>query len=58
MGCGPNFCNMVRTLLGNANARVCVNGDLTQAFNLTRSIRKGCPLVPLLYAIEVMNGLN
>ena len=42
---------MVKTLLGNATARVNVNRDLTEAFKLSRSIRQGCPLAPLLYAI-------
>ena len=51
MGSGENFCIMVKTLLGNATARVNVNGDLTKAFKLSRSIRQGCPLAPLLYAI-------
>ena len=51
MGCGENFCIMVKTLLGNATARVNVNGDLTEAFKLSRSIRQGCPLAPLLYTI-------
>ena len=51
MGCGENFCTMVKTLLGNATARVNVNGDLTEAFKLSRSIRQGCPLAPLLYSI-------
>ena len=38
MGCGDTFCSMVKTLLGNASARVNVNGELTEAFKITRSI--------------------
>ena len=30
-----------------------VNGDLTNKFWLLRSIRQGCPLAPLLYAVVV-----
>ena len=51
MGCGVKFCSMVKTLLGNALERVSVNGNLSPAFRLSRSIRQGCPLAPLLYAV-------
>ena len=51
MGCGVKFCVIVKTLLGNASARVSVNGNLSSAFCLSRSIRQGCPLDPLLYAM-------
>ena len=57
MGCGENFCIMVKTLLGNATVRVNVNGELTESFKLSRSIRQGCPLAPLLYAIAA-DGLT
>ena len=51
MGCGKEFCIVVKTLLGNATAHVNVNGELTESFKLSRSIKQGCPLAPLLYAI-------
>ena len=57
MGCGENFCIMVKTLLGSAIARVNVNKDLIKAFKLSHSIKQGCPLAPLLYAIT-SNGLT
>ena len=57
MGLGPNFIHMVKTLFGNAKAKIIRNGELTQALTLTRSIRQGCPLAPLLYAIAA-DGLN
>ena len=57
MGLGPNFTNMVKTLFGNAKAKVICNGELTEAITLTKSIRQGCPLAPLLYAIAA-DGLN
>ena len=34
MGCEEEFCIMVETLLGNAIARVDVNGELTYSFKL------------------------
>ncbi|MCO5576231.1 hypothetical protein L7F22_030040 [Adiantum nelumboides] len=57
MGCGEKFCSMVKTLLGNASAKVNVNGTLSESFQLSRSIRQGCPLAPLLYAVAA-DGLN
>ena len=57
MGCGVKFCYMVKTLLGNALARVCINGNLSNSFWISRAIRQGCPLAPLLYAIAA-DGLN
>ena len=57
MGLGPKFIHMVKTLFGNAKAKVICNGELTKAISLTRSIRQGCPLAPLLYAIAA-DGLN
>ncbi|MCO5572277.1 hypothetical protein L7F22_026030 [Adiantum nelumboides] len=41
MGCGEKFCSMVKTLLGNASAKVNVNGILSESFRLSRSIRRG-----------------
>ena len=51
MGCGAKFCSMVKTLLGNALARVSINGNLSNSFWLSRSIRQGCTLAPLLYVV-------
>lgn len=57
MGLGPQFIIMVKILFGNARAKIIVNGELTEAFSLSKSIRQGCPLAPLLYAIAA-DGLN
>ena len=57
MGCGKEFCIMVKTLLGNAATRVNVNGELIEAFKLSHSIKQSCPLAPLLYAIAA-DGLT
>ena len=51
MGCWVKFFSMVRSLLGNVLARVSVNGNLSNSFWLSRSIRQGYPRAPLLYAI-------
>lgn len=51
MGFGPLFSGMVKTLFQNAAATIQVNGYNTEEFQLSRSIRQGCPLAPLLFAL-------
>ncbi|MCO5590485.1 hypothetical protein L7F22_044455 [Adiantum nelumboides] len=51
MGFGELFTGMVKTLFQNASATIQVNGYITESFQLARSIRQGCPLAPLLFAI-------
>lgn len=49
MGYDDNaFCTMVKTLLGNAMARVNGNGKLNNSFRLTQSMEKGCFLASIL----------
>lgn len=38
-------------LYSNVTAELLVNGKLTEAFPVTRGIRQGCPLSPLLFAL-------
>ena len=57
MGLRDNFIRYVQTLFGNSRTRVAVNGQLTPTFDIHRSIRQGCPLAPLLYAIA-SDGLS
>ncbi|MCO5550845.1 hypothetical protein L7F22_004338 [Adiantum nelumboides] len=51
MGFGSLFLGMVKTLFQNASASVHINGYISDSFQLVRSIRQGCPLAPLLFAI-------
>lgn len=51
VGFGPSFRSMISMLFSNASANVLVNGAPRGSFNLRRSIRQGCPIAPLLYAI-------
>ena len=56
-GLGPKMISYVKTLFGNALAKIIVNGDLTKTFPFKNSMRQGCPLAPVCYAIAVA-GLN
>ena len=51
MGFGQIFRGWVKGLLKNAVARVQVNGEVSGPFPITRSVRQGCPLAPLLFAL-------
>lgn len=51
MGFGSIFRGWVKGLFRNAEARVQVNGEMSAAFEITRSVRQGCPLAPLLFAL-------
>jgi len=50
MGLPQGFIAMFRALYQGASARVRVNGHLSAPFELTRGVRQGCPVSPLLYA--------
>lgn len=56
-GFAQKFIAQILTLFGNARARISINGALSPALNLKRSIRQGCPLAPLVYAIAI-DGLS
>lgn len=52
-GFGERLVGWVRRVYKGARSCVKVNGVLTDRFGLGRSIRQGCPLSALLYAISV-----
>lgn len=51
MNFGPQFCSWVRLLYTALSSRVLVNGVLSEAFPVTRGVRQGCPLSPLLFVL-------
>jgi hypothetical protein len=53
MGIGPSFLSMVRQLYNDIYSQVLVNGFLTVAFKISRSVRQGCGLSPLLFNIAI-----
>ena len=57
MGFGPSFRNWIGLLYTDVHSPVSVNGFLTEFFPVTRGVRQGCPLSPLLYVL-VMESLS
>ena len=51
MGFGPSFVNWVSLPYTNVQSTVKVNGYLSPFFFLSRGVRQGCPLSPLLYVL-------
>ena len=51
MGFGANFLQWISTFYTNVQSTVQVNGFFTPFFSLSRGVRQGCPLSPLLYII-------
>ena len=51
MGFGESFVNWVRLFYTNVQSAVNVNGYLSSFFPLSRGVRQGCPLSPLLYVL-------
>ena len=50
-GFGPSFISWVKLLYTNVFSSVLVNGFVTAPFSVTRSVRQGCGLSPLLYVL-------
>ena len=51
MGFGPSFISWVDLFYFRVQSAVNVNGYLSSFFNLSRGVRQGCPLSPLLYVL-------
>ena len=53
MGFGPPMSCLIYLLGQDAVSLVMLNGGVTSDIALTRSVRQGCPLSPLLFAIVI-----
>ena len=51
MGFGESFRSWVRLLYTEVFSAVTVNGFVTEQFPVSRGVRQGCPLSPLLYVL-------
>ena len=51
MGFGPSFVRWVDLFYTGVESAINVNGHITLFFSLSRGVRQGCPLSPLLYVL-------
>ncbi|GBG86201.1 hypothetical protein CBR_g41105 [Chara braunii] len=58
LGFGEGFYAWVIALYTFSTAFVMINGHLSEPFPLTRSLRQGCPLAPLIFVIQLEVLLN
>jgi hypothetical protein len=52
-GFGQDFISWVKILYTNIFSSVLVNGTLSDPFSVSRSVRQGCSLSPLLYVLSL-----
>jgi len=50
-GFGEDLVKWAKTIYTDTKSKICTNGFLSESFTLTRGVRQGCPLSPLLYII-------
>ena len=56
---GPGLINWIKTLYNGAQSCISNNGYLSSNFNITRSVRQGCPLSALVFIIAAeMMAIN
>lgn len=53
MGFPPGNTNWIRLLYRKPSAKLLINRVLTDAFEITRGTRQGCPLSPFLFALAI-----
>ncbi|GMI78979.1 hypothetical protein HRI_001567200 [Hibiscus trionum] len=57
MGFGSKWQNWIRKCICSTSISVLINGSSTKSFRISRGLRQGCPLSPLLFNI-VAEGLS
>ena len=53
LGFGENFMKWISILYNNINSKLLVNGYLSDSIEISRGVRQGCPLSPLLYILFI-----
>jgi exonuclease III len=51
-GFGNKFSNWINMMLSGSKIAIQTNGFLSEFFTISRSIKQGCPVAPLLYIIQ------
>lgn len=51
MGFGPTVANFLHAIIDGSSSQVLVNGIRGMTFALTKVVRQGCPLSPLIFSL-------
>ena len=52
-GFGPKFIHWINILYTDIFSKILINGHLSDPFLLSKGVRQGCPLSPLLYVLFI-----
>ncbi|GBG59413.1 hypothetical protein CBR_g38439 [Chara braunii] len=58
MGFGESFCAWVIVMYTFSSSAIMINDHLSAPFQLSRSLRQGCPLAPLIFVLQLEVLLN
>ncbi|GBG90589.1 hypothetical protein CBR_g50932 [Chara braunii] len=58
MGFGNSFCSWIIAMYTYSTSAVMINDHLSESFTLSRSLRQGCPLAPLIFVLQMEVLLN
>ena len=53
MGMGGKLCELIKNIYKKTKCAVKIDGRVTEFFNFTKGVRRGCPLSPLLFNLYV-----
>lgn len=53
MGFPPRTLQIIQQILNNSRTRIMINGQLTKEIEMTTSVRQGCPMSMILFAIAI-----
>jgi hypothetical protein len=56
-GFGAGFIGFISAIPENANAAVILNGRITKSFDISRSVRQGCPISSLFF-VMILEGIS
>lgn len=51
LGFSKQFVNKIKMLYTDCNSALCINGIVSDYFNVKRSVRQGCPMSMIMYVI-------
>jgi hypothetical protein len=55
---GKYFTNWIKIIYKKPSSKIIINHSLTESFLLTRSVRQGCPISPILYVLVLETALG